>query len=242
MSHQYNTAYQRRERDKAYARSMAQFESAYKKEGWYECEIERFEWRKSSYMMFVKGIFKPINIKEWAQDYFGRVTKKVRDAIESNAPDIINVYCSVDTIYQQGCPYNYGGYVYRFKPSDKDMNIWMQKAFGPKHWEDIYNTMYPICEKFTKQINKCSNQMWEATWERVYSHRYVLKLSIHNRINDKFDSLYIDAIISEQDLLKKIETCMNQTFVWHDKEHPWPPKGYRSSDYRPMNMRMVAVS
>ena len=127
MSHQYNTAYQRQQRDRRFSNLMEKFDNASMNDGWHEHDVIRLEWRKSSYMLFFEfnGYERHINIIDECRKMCGRLTKATRVKIEANVPQSIHIHTSAELYYSPGCPYNIGGYRYVHYPKLEDLEQWL---------------------------------------------------------------------------------------------------------------------
>ncbi len=144
------TPYQKMKRDIQYNRNLSRmFNAMDRHDTPFKYHIDHIEWKKSSYMVYFKGLYKPVNIIDPARKFFGRLTADVRRKIEETMPKALTVEGNTREIYQQGCAYNFGGYRTDFHIDKHDLYMWFNDAQG------TLNEKLEKVEKAQGIINDC---------------------------------------------------------------------------------------
>lgn len=105
MSRQYNTVWQRLDRDRRYERTL-------RRVGQTRCarKVTKVVWGKSSCTVYYQvGNYEyKKNIISEIRKYAGRLNQEKRDKISEYAPEYITVVRDNESCYEQGLPYNTG--------------------------------------------------------------------------------------------------------------------------------------
>lgn len=122
--------YQKRKRRAIAASRRRQLEHAHSKEGIDTYSTIRIEWRSSSCMVVFdyNCSEKTANILQPAKQYFGRLTKNVRQNIENTLPEQLRINLEIKEFYIPGVPGNVKRYRYFFSVVDADLEEWFKKA------------------------------------------------------------------------------------------------------------------
>ncbi|MBO7131977.1 hypothetical protein J6V85_01775 [Candidatus Saccharibacteria bacterium] len=126
MSNQYNTAWQKTERDKRYKRTL----NNAGRTTWVR-EVSRLEWGKSSCTVFYRvGNYEcKKNIIKEIRKYAGRLNQEKRDKISKATPECITVIRDNELCYMQGCPYNMGIRSY-YSLDEREIREWVADALS----------------------------------------------------------------------------------------------------------------
>ena len=126
MSNQYNTAWQRTQRDRRFQETLS-------REGQTACarKITKVEWGKSSCTVYyqVSNYEYHRNIIEQVRKYAGRLNQEKRDLISKAAPEYITVIRDNKLCYMQGCPYN-TGIRSQYSLAEDDIEEWIKNALS----------------------------------------------------------------------------------------------------------------
>ncbi len=124
MSNQYNTAWQRLQRDRRYQNTLNQVGTT----TWVR-QVSRVEWTKSSFNVYYRvGNYEyHKNIIDLVRIYAGRLNQSKRDKISATAPSSIVVIRENRLCYESGCPFNTGiRSTYSFY--EDDIKSWIENA------------------------------------------------------------------------------------------------------------------
>ena len=126
MSNQYNTAWQRAQRDRRFQETLSRMGQT----TWVR-RITRVEWGKSSCTVYyqVSNCEYHRNIIELVRKYAGRLNQEKRDLISKATPEYITVKRSNEPCYMQGCPYNMGVRSC-YSLAEEDVKEWIKKALS----------------------------------------------------------------------------------------------------------------
>ena len=130
MSNQYNTVWQRHDRDKRYQatlRECARVEA--NEDGWWNVRtVTRIVWTKTSCTLYyeAKGVEYHRNIIQYVRRYLGRLNDKKRAWVVENAPKEITIHTYGEPCYMQWQPYNLGVRYYH-EISASDLKEWLSK-------------------------------------------------------------------------------------------------------------------
>ena len=122
--------YQKSKRRAIAASYRRKLEYAHSKEGINTYSTVRLEWRSSSCMVVFdcNGYEKTANIIMPAKQYFGRLTKNVRQNIENTLPEQLRINLEIKEYYIPGVPGNVKQYRNFFSVVDEDLEKWFKKA------------------------------------------------------------------------------------------------------------------